>query len=244
MTSQATAPGLEVARALLPDLPACTIVVPGWPRRECTVYAHLDPAEHSRRTAAPAGPLPYDNIALITLLMELPHGEPVPLGEFTPRDRQRLRAAVDTGAVTIGIHPDSVAPIATRHALRPLRILLGVATGGPRTALGWASGFAPFCTRAALLRRDPGEAYLFEADLLGIGVAVARPGAARPVRLLAPTPWQLKRHTPAGWDYTELLYKHLLTHPDLLPAASAALTPTDTPPLPPIPPTTPTGATS
>jgi hypothetical protein len=212
------APRAAAGRALVPGLPDDVIALPHWRQQSTTLLVTLDRSEHARRGDTQTGPVPYDSMELLTLMLRLPHGEQVPLAEFDQRDRRRLRGARNSGAVSEA-HTDRGAAAVVRHALRPLRVHLAVVSGPPIAGLEQAGSFAPFCARAVLLRKHPGEDYLFEASFYGVGIAIPGPDPRQdaPVSLLAPRPWVPKRHTPAGWNFQETAYKQLLTHPDLIP---------------------------
>lgn len=222
MTDLDAARRAAAARALVPDLPRDVIALPYWSNGHTTILASLDLVEHGRRYAAETGPVPYDSMPLLDLLMFLPEGEPVPWSAFSERDRYYLRGGEQAGAIELVGPRGRPGRMVVRRAVRPLRVNLAIVTGGPIAALNGASSFAPFCARAVLLRKHPGEDYLFEASFYGIGVATRSPDGEPPTVLLAPRPWVPKRHTPAGWNFAETAYKHLLTHPDLIPLPDGA----------------------
>jgi hypothetical protein len=84
---------------------------------------------------------------------------------------------------------------------------MAIVSGPPtRKSLERAGWFAPFCSRAVVISRAPHRKdFLAEADFWGIGVTLDHGGERE--LLVAPDPWVLKRHTPAGWRYVERAYK-------------------------------------
>lgn len=216
-------PRAAAGRVLVPGLPADVIALPHWSQHNTTLLVSLDVAEHARREATETGPVPYDSMGLLDALMALPEGIEVPLRSLERQyDRRKVRSAAPAGAVDVFQGPGGLHVV--RRAVRPLRVHLAVVSGPPRPALDRASSFAPFCARAAFIRRHPGDDYLFEASFYGIGVAVGLTSPTTypdgPAALLAPEPWVSKRHTPAGWNFAETAYKQLLTHPDLIPTSA------------------------
>ena len=206
MTADAGA--LRAARALVPHLPAdavATAAPRGFP--PATLFTNADPAEDARRrtAGADAGPGAYCRIEQTALLLSLPVGIPVPLDVLSPADQAGARR-LPPGAVridTTGGQPCTV----TRLALRPATVHLALVQGpvNART-LARAGAFAPFCARAVLAGRTPHEgARLAEADFYGIGSAVDT--TAGPEILVPAAPWTLRRHSPAGWLFTEQAYR-------------------------------------
>ena len=140
---------------------------------------------------------------VLDVLMDLPAGLPVPWRSLTADERQLL-ARLPPGVVDRT--PDTV----TRHwvpALTPLLAIVPVATW-PRAA-AQASRFAVHCPRMVLFGRAPadGEVDLFEASLYGIGVAVG--SLHSHTVLLAPEPDTDWQPTPAGWAFSETIYRQV-----------------------------------
>lgn len=177
-----------------------------------TTHLHyrLDATEHARRTRAGAGAI--TSLEDLQTLLQLPVGHPVPLQDL-PEDHQERAHHLPTGSVEFPFGH------ITRLAVRPLAVNLAVVTGPPAKALEAATAFAPFCPRMVQLRRDPGPAYLTEADFYGVGVTIGTE------QLLAPAPHRPRRHTPAGWAFTERVYTRVRQTPRAPTPVSAGWTP-------------------
>lgn len=156
----------------------------------------LDPTEHQRRQAEGLGGI--TNWRVLDLLMELPIGEPVPIGMLGFGKRPLLRKL--GGAALIA--SDTV----TRQAVRPCRVIRAVVTGSAtRESLDRAGRFAPFCARTLVIAQPPRrKTFLVEADFYGIGVILDRAGARE--TLVRERPWVPQRHTVAGWRFVEQQY--------------------------------------
>ncbi|MFJ1744351.1 hypothetical protein ACIOG4_37595 [Streptomyces microflavus] len=168
---------------------------------EVLVFYRFDATEHARRQGA--GMTALTGVQTLETLLALPVDVPVPLDSFSAGDRAALRrlpaGSVDRGRREI-----------VRRAVRPLHVDLAVLTGQqPRRALEAASRFAPFCSRAVLLRRPAPrmDDFLNEASFYGAGVLLDSPSGIDMV--LQPRPYRPQRHTAAAWNFTEKLYRRV-----------------------------------
>lgn len=158
-------------------------------------------SEWARRADAGAGAL--ESLAVLDFLMELPEGLPVPISGLPTRDRLMLRQVPPTAVhVANGFATRLFAP-----AVTPL--LAVVQARDWSDGLESASRFAPYCSRAVLVRDLPeGEsAALFDASFYGIGVFASDGRDARMVVRPEELPdWQ---PTPAWWLFCERMYRQL-----------------------------------
>lgn len=154
-----------------------------------------DPVEWARRRGVGLGPLCSPD--LLELLLSLPIGMPVPIKDLSPRELRQL-AKVPAGAV-VRSGTDVV-----RLAVSPMRVDLAIVP-----ARGWISGlelagrFAPFAARVMWLPRLPAaqDDMRLQARRYGVGVVVGDPDRAEVV--LSPAAFVRRRHTAAGWLFTE-----------------------------------------
>lgn len=169
--------------------------------RPAAVVYRLDAGELRRRHEAGLGAV--TRMDLLDLLLALPRGCPVPYDSLTERERDLLRS-LPAGCV------ESVSCGVIRYLAVPLSVeLAAVRSTDWRRGLDQASQFAPFCSRALVLGRVPGDAgaLLAEAAYYGIGVVVAEAGE---VQVLAdPEPFRRRSHKAAGWWFAEEIYTQL-----------------------------------
>lgn len=166
--------------------------------RSAAVMYRLDAEESRRRREVGLGTI--TRMDLLDLLLSLPHECPVPCGSLTGRERHLLRS-LPAGSV------ETVNGTVIRRAVIPLTVeLAAVRANDWRRGLEQASLFSPFCSRAVVLGRVPGDtdALLVEAAYYGVGVVVAKAGE---VQVLAdPEPFSRQGHKAAGWWFAEEVY--------------------------------------
>lgn len=168
---------------------------------DALVFYRFDATEHARRQSD--GMTALTGMEALETLLGLPVDMPVLLDSLSAGDRAALRR-LPAGSV----HRDR-REIA-RRAVRPLHVDLAVLTGQqPRRALEAAARFAPFCSRAVLLRRAAPrmDDFLNEASFSGVGVLLDSPSGIDMV--LQPRPYRPRRHTAAAWNFTEELYRRV-----------------------------------
>ncbi|WP_413756942.1 hypothetical protein [Streptomyces sp. MMBL 11-3] len=157
--------------------------------------------EIERRTRA--GTRELTNPRALDLLMNLPHGEPVPVTSLSDTEQRVLRRMP---AGTVARHDNVV----VREATHPIRVDLAVVPGK-----GWASAkekaewFTPFCARAVLIDRPLRRRHdaVMEAEFYGIGLLVVTSNDVEVV--VPPRPFVRRRHTVAGWRFVEEAYQQL-----------------------------------
>lgn len=168
---------------------------------DALVFYRFDATEHSRRRRA--GMKALTGIGPLETLLTLPVDMPVPLESLSAKDRAAVRRLPAGSA-------DRDRREITRHAVRPLHVDLAVVTAEqPRRGLEAATRFAPFCSRAVLLRRPAPrmDDFLNEASFYGVGVLVDSPCGIEMV--LEPRAYRPRRHTAAAWNFTEELYQRV-----------------------------------
>lgn len=187
--------------ALPPSVGQLAVPVSG--AKDTVLHVGLDPVEHERRQLAGLGGIA--NWSVLDLLMELPVGEPIPIGALAWDHRPLLRRLPAGVAEVTQTH-------VTRLAVRSCRVHRAVIAGpATRRNLDRTSRFAPFCARTLLIPKSPRRAdFLTEADFYGIGVAVEHQDGGHEV-LVPERPWVPKRHTVAGWRFAEKAYQRALT---------------------------------
>ncbi|MEV4672768.1 hypothetical protein AB0K34_14020 [Actinomadura sp. NPDC049382] len=167
---------------------------------DATIVYTPDRAEFERRQAE--GHPSVLRLDWLNLLMDLPHGEPVPFSSFRPSEHRALNR-MPLG--TVDITPAGF----VRQLTHPLRVELAIVHGHQwKPGLVRASRFAPYCRRTLVLAGKPKRASLQEAaivaDVYGIGLVV---NAARsPQVVVQPDGFTKYRHTPAGWKFLEEVY--------------------------------------
>ncbi|MBB5913928.1 hypothetical protein BJY24_002795 [Nocardia transvalensis] len=138
---------------------------------------------------------------LLDALMGLPAGLPVSVGDLTDRERRLLRRA-PVGAVDIANGR------CTRRAVAPVSAqFVVVASRTWKEGLRSAGQFAPFCSRAMLLRSIPDDLddARVQASFFGIGVCVF---TGRGLRMLVdPQPYVRQRHSCGQWWFSEEIYE-------------------------------------
>lgn len=167
---------------------------------DATIVYTPDRAEFERRQAN-AYPS-VTRLDWLSLLMDLPHGEPVPFSSFRPSEHRALDR-MPLG--TVDITPAGF----VRQLAHPLRVDLAIVHGHQwKPGLGRASRFAPYCRRTLVLAGKPKYASLqqaaIEADYWGIGLIVNESRGPRVV--VRPDDFTKHRHTPAGWEFLEEVY--------------------------------------
>ncbi|MFI5756815.1 hypothetical protein [Streptomyces sp. NPDC051569] len=166
---------------------------------DALVFYRFDSTEHTRRQRAGIDAL--TGIGPLETLLTLPVDLPVPLDSLSAGDRAAVRRLPAGSA-------DRDRYEVTRHAVRPLHVDLAVVIAEqPRRGLEAATRFAPFCSRAVLLRRPAlrMDDFLNEASFYGVGVLLDSPSGIEMV--LHPRAYRPKRHTAAAWNFTEELYQ-------------------------------------
>jgi hypothetical protein len=146
-------------------------------------------------------------------LMSLPVGLPVPVHALMPWEHRQIDRLCRGAVSRVG---DDV----VRNAVSPLRVDLAVVPAkGWRSGLELAGRFAPFAARIVWLPRTPADQDDMRAAArrFGVGVAVNVGGAAEVI--LNPAPYVRKRHTAAGWQFTEQVFEQVLRWPRPLPQA-------------------------
>ncbi|GAB2840869.1 hypothetical protein GCM10027176_50880 [Actinoallomurus bryophytorum] len=167
------------------------------------VFSYRLEAEAGRRRRAGLGAITSPDI--LQFLLGLPVGVPVPLAALTRPERSVLRSAAD-GALLVEdqcVIRLAEPPVAVGLAMVPVRAW--------RRGLEHAGRFAPFCSRAMVLRRPPRdlEVLRMEADFYGIGVVIAGEGAEPPELVVPPAPFHRNRFTAAGWLFLEETYRQV-----------------------------------
>lgn len=171
-----------------------------WWGVDATIVYTPDRAEFERRRDH--GNPSVNRLDWLSLLMNLPHGEPVPFSSFRPSEHRALNR------MPLGIVDITPAGF-VRQLTHPLRVELAIVHGHQwKPGLRRASRFAPYCRRALILAGTPKYAALQEAaivaDVYGIGLIV---NAARgPEVVVQPDGFTKYRHTPAGWKFLEEVY--------------------------------------
>lgn len=169
----------------------------------------LDHGEHDRRRAA--GLRALTSMRELDVLLQLPHGHPVPMRSLSEHAAQVV-SRLPAGAVTF----DSARRCVTRLAVPPLQVVtVAVLAGGPstlswRAALRQACQFAPYAARVVLVDAEPASvaARSWEADVAGVGLWARHNGLTH--ELVAPTPFVVQRFTAAGWRFRERAYQSWL----------------------------------
>ncbi|HKS46382.1 MAG TPA: hypothetical protein VJT49_14975 [Amycolatopsis sp.] len=165
------------------------------------VAYQVDPAESQRRRAGGHGAV--TELGIIDALLGLPTGIPVPWTAVSDRDRRRLRRA-PSGAV------ESRGDQLVRQATVPLTVRFAlVAARQWRDGLVKAGRFAPYCCRAMLLSRVPGDLdeAKVQAAFYGIGIYLVSRGELTTV--VVPEPFTESRHSPAQWWFAEEVYRQV-----------------------------------
>lgn len=168
---------------------------------DATLVYTPDRAEFERRRAH--GDPSVTRLDWLNLLMNLPHGEPVPFSSFRPSEHRAL------DRMPLGIVDITPAGF-VRRLTHPLRVELAIVHGRQwKPGLRRASRFAPYCRRALVLSGKPKYTSLqqaaIEADYWGIGLIVNE--ARGPQVVVRPDDFAKRRHTPAGWSFLEEVYR-------------------------------------
>jgi hypothetical protein len=157
-----------------------------------------DLTEISRRQAVGLGAI--TQMDLLDALMGLPAGLPVAVDDLSVRERRLLRGAPE-GVV------DIVGGRCTRRAVAPVSAqFVVVASRTWKEGLRSAGQFAPFCSRAMLLRSIPDdlENARMQASFFGIGICVF---TGRGLQMLVdPQSYVRQRHSCGRWWFSEELY--------------------------------------
>ncbi|WP_146087493.1 hypothetical protein [Thermomonospora echinospora] len=161
----------------------------------------LDRSEVERRRLVGLGAV--TSPGALRLLLGLPIGVPVPMTRLGRGERAALRSA-PRGVVRVE------AGSVIRLAVPPVEVGLAMVPARSwRQGLELAGRFAPFCSRAMVLRRRPRDLDVLrmEADFYGIGVIVA--DEAEPEIVVPPQPFERRRFTAAGWLFLEETYQQV-----------------------------------
>lgn len=167
------------------------------------VLSHRLEAEAQRRRRAGLGAITSPDV--LQFLLGLPVDTPVPLAALSRPERSVLRS-VPRGALLVEdrcVIRLAEPPLAVGMAMVPARTW--------RRGLERAGRFAPFCSRAMVLRKPPRdlEVLRMEADFYGIGVVIAADGAEPPELVVPPAPFRRNRFTAAGWLFLEETYRQV-----------------------------------
>jgi hypothetical protein len=164
----------------------------------------LDEHEHARRQAEGS---PRLDTGELNVLMNLPHGLPVPILSLT-RDERRL---ADRGLLESDGDGNVI-----RHTRPPLAVNLAMVRATRwRSGLKRAGMFAPYCARAVHLPTGPDDPMaLLEAGFYGIGVYTTGDDGGIVVAV-EPRPFVRRRWTPAGWGFLEDAYRLVASRPVL-----------------------------
>lgn len=170
------------------------------PKTEATIAYRPNRAEFDRRQAVGLGGI--TNLGWLDLLMGFPAGLPV----IPDRTDRRTLCRLPKGCV------DITGEGFARQLVKPLDVKLAIVTRiGFSHGLVHAGRFAPFCARVLALAGKPRSLTekAIEADFWGIGLIVN--AATDPELVVAPTPFEQHRHTPAGWAFAEDIYQQVAT---------------------------------
>ncbi|MEV6427227.1 hypothetical protein [Nocardia sp. NPDC051463] len=157
--------------------------------------------EVARRAALGLGAV--TQMDLLDALMGLPAGLPVPVGDLTDRERRIIRRA-PAGVVDVS------AGQCTRRVVAPVSAqFVVVASRSWKEGLRSAGQFAPFCSRAMLLRSVPEDLddARVQASFFGIGICVFTSVGLR--MLVDPQPYVRQRHSCGQWWFAEKLYEQV-----------------------------------
>ncbi|MFI9411362.1 hypothetical protein [Nocardia gamkensis] len=166
------------------------------------VAYRLDTAEISRRQAA--GLAAVTQMDLLDALMGLPVNFPVAVADLTDHERRLLRRA-PAGVL------DSGGSYYTRRAVAPLAAQFAVvASRSWKDGLRSAGQFAPFCSRAMLLRSVPDDLAeaRAQASFFGIGICVFDSNGLR--MLVDPQPYVRQRFSCGQWWFAEELHRQII----------------------------------
>ena len=172
------------------------------------LLVRLDMGECDRRAAT--GLTDITSPGALRLLLTLPLDEPVPHAALTAAELSALRA-IPQGVVSFD------GPHVIRRAVPPLEVDLALVP-----AVSWRSGleragrFAPFCSRAMVLRQPPRDLddLHMEAGFYSIGVIVAS-SHTEPEVLIEPAKFYRNRLTVAGWRFLEEVYRQISSSTEL-----------------------------
>lgn len=171
-------------------------------KSDATIVYRLNRGERQRRQAA--GLTGVTRLDQLDLMMELPAGLPVPHTTLRTAERRMIQRLPD-GCV------EHTAAGVVRLLAPPLTVKVAVVTGRQwMPGLTRAGRFAPYCNRVLVLNGKPCglTEKAIEADFWGIGLVVN--AAIEPELVVAPTPFELHRHTPAGWAFAEEIYRQII----------------------------------
>jgi hypothetical protein len=172
------------------------------PRTEATIVYRPNREEIARRRAV--GLTAVTRLDQLDRMMELPAGLPVPYPSLKAVDRRAIQR-FPSGCVEY-----RVAGV-VRLLTAPLDVKLAIAVRSRFPAgLVQAGRFAPFCARALALTGTPRNLRdaAIEADFWGIGLIIK--AASTPELVVAPTLFERRRHTPAGWAFAEDIYRQAM----------------------------------
>jgi hypothetical protein len=168
-------------------------------KTDATIAYRLNRGEHQRRQAV--GLTAVTRLDQLDLMMELPAGLPV-----LPRDTDwRMVKKLPHGCVDITLGG------VVRQILKPLDVRLALVTGQQwKPGMIRAGRFGAYCNRVLALTGKPRSLAekAIEADFWGIGLIVN--ATAKPELVVAPTPFEQYRHTPAGWAFAEEIYRQVV----------------------------------
>lgn len=159
-------------------------------------------AEITRRQAR--GLAAFTQMDLLDVLMGLPIGLPIAVEDLTDRERRLLRRS-PAGVV------DMVDGQYIRQVAAPLSPQFAVVSSRTwKDGLRSAGQFAPFCSRAMLLRSVPDdlEDARVQASFFGIGICVFSSSGLR--MLVDPQPYVRQRHSCGQWWFAEELYAQVI----------------------------------
>lgn len=159
-------------------------------------------AEIARRQVS--GLAALTQLDLLDVLMGLPIGLPVAVEDLTGRERRLLRRA-PAGVV------DIVDGQCVRQVTPPLSPQFAVVASRTwKDGLRSAGQFAPFCSRAMLLRSVPEDLddARVQASFFGIGICVFASSGLQ--MLVDPQPYVRHRHSCGQWWFAEELHGQVI----------------------------------
>lgn len=191
-------------RAVEPSALADLVRIPQGARAAGSVADALvlnDHEEQARRRACALGAV--TSLALLDVLLNLPHGEPVRLGDLSDHARELVLRAP---AGVVALEGQWV----RRLLVPPLTVVAAVV--GPtrwRTAIRRVSTFQPFAQRLVEFDAVPSPKLSWEAQVAGIGVWVRASEGTTVV--CPPEPYVRRYWKAAGWRFAENAYQAATT---------------------------------
>lgn len=158
----------------------------------------LDTHEAKRRADASLESVP--SLAMLDVLLGLPLGCPIDVGDLTEHEARMLRTAPH-GCV------EFTDTSVTRRLQVPTTVVAAVVRGTRwRASLLRAAAFSAFTQRIVALQSPPRAAAVLEAQFVGVGIWVEREAGSFEEHL-APEPFVPRYFKAAGWRFTENAYE-------------------------------------